>query len=181
MPGHKKRIRNWIIALVLLGLLVWGLYPSNKGPVDKGPHVTISPEALQSVPAGFIHWHPHLIIKVDGVEQSIPANIGINIGRVRDTDVGMEARMAPTHTHKADGIIHVENINARAKPETLTLGYFFYVWGKIFNSTCIFEYCNDKGTLTMTVNGNENQEFQNYLMHDKDEIMIEYTSKRGPS
>jgi hypothetical protein len=49
------------------------------------------------------------------------------------------------------------------------------VWGKNFNSSCIFEYCNGPdGKLTMTVNGKENFEFERYVMHDKDQIIIKY-------
>ena len=84
-------------------------------------------------------------------------------------------RMSPTHTHESDGTIHLENNMPWQKPETLTLGYFFKVWGKNFSSSCIFEYCNNKnGILTMTANGKENFEFDKYMMHDKDEIIIEY-------
>ena len=86
--------------------------------------------------------------------------------------------MSPTHTHDGTGEIHLENNNPRSKPETMTLGYFFYVWDKPFNSTCIFSYCADKGTLNMSINGKESTEFQNYLMHDKDDILISYASKK---
>ena len=127
-----------------------------------------------NVPQQPIHWHPHLRIIIKGEELNIPADIGIGIGNNIDNQIsGM--RMSPTHTHTGDGIIHLENNRPWDKPETLTLGYFFKVWGKNFNSSCIFEYCNnDNGRLTMNVNGKENFEFDNYFMHDKDEIIIEY-------
>ena len=126
------------------------------------------------VPQQPVHWHPKLKIIIKGEEQFIPPNIGISIGKNIDNQIsGM--RMSPTHTHESDGTIHLENNRPWEKPETLTLGYFFKVWGKNFNSSCIFEYCNgENGTLTMTVNGKPNQEFDNYVMHDKDEIVIEY-------
>ena len=66
--------------------------------------------------------------------------------------------------------------NNHPTKETVTLGYFFKVWGKTFNKDCIFDYCTDKGTLKMFVNGKENFDFENYFMHDKDEILIEYIS-----
>ena len=155
-------------------LIIWrlSLDRSDSGDIE----VTVRDDALQSIPVGSMHWHPRLTIKINGDAVPIPTNIGITIGRVADKSLsGM--RMSPTHTHESDGTIHLENLNPRSKPETLTLGYFFYVWDKPFNSTCIFEYCTSKGTLTMSVNGQENREFQNYLMHDKDEIVIEYDSK----
>ena len=131
-------------------------------------------ENTTRVPQQPIHWHPKLKIIIKGEEQFIPQGIGINIGNNMDNEIsGM--RMAPTHTHESDGTIHLENNRPWQKPETLTLGYFFKVWGKNFNSSCIFEYCNwENGNLKMAVNGNENFEFDNYMMHDKDEIIIEY-------
>ena len=126
------------------------------------------------VPQQPIHWHPKLKIIINGEEQFIPSGIGINIGNNLDNQIsGM--RMSPTHTHTGDGVIHMENDRPWQKPETLTLGYFFKVWGKNFNSSCIFEYCNGENEkLTMTANGKENFEFDKYMMHDKDEIIIEY-------
>ncbi len=109
-----------------------------------------------------IHWHPHLRIIINGEEQIIPANIGLG------------AVESPIHTHETDGILHMENEHPSA--DTVVLGYFFKVWGKAFNKECIFEYCTDKGSLKMTVNGKENNEFEKYFMQDKDEIVIEYQS-----
>jgi len=133
-----------------------------------------SPENVAGVPKQPIHWHPKLKIIIKGEEQFIPPNIGISIGNNIDNQIsGM--RMSPTHTHESDGTIHLENNKPWQKPETLTLGYFFKVWGKNFNSSCIFESCNGSdGTLTMTVNSKPNFEFDQYIMHDKDEIIIEY-------
>ena len=127
-----------------------------------------------AVPQQPVHWHPKLKIIIRGEEQLIPSGIGINIGNSIDYDIsGM--RMAPTHTHESDGTIHLENNRPWLKPETLTLGYFFRVWGRNFSSSCIFEYCNgENGTLKITLNGKENFEFDKYIMHDKDEIIIEY-------
>ena len=132
------------------------------------------PENAGGVPQYPIHWHPKLKIIIKGEEQLVPSGIGINIGNSIDYGIsGM--RMSPTHTHESDGTIHLENNKPWQKPETLTLGYFFGVWGKNFNSLCIFEYCNgESGHLKMTVNGKENFEFDKYIMHDKDEIIIEY-------
>ena len=125
-----------------------------------------------------IHWHPNLKIVINGEGQPIPTGIGINIGKNMDYEIsGM--RMSPTHTHESDGTIHLENNRPWQKPETLTLGYFFSVWDKKFSSSCIFEYCNNEnGTLTMAVNGKMNYEFDKYVMHDKDEIVIEYKQSK---
>ena len=132
------------------------------------------PENTTGVPQQPIHWHPKLKIIIKGEEQFIPQGIGINIGNNIDNQIS-SMRMSPTHTHESDGTIHLENNRPWQKPETLTLGYFFNVWEKNFNNSCIFEYCNgENGHLKMAVNGKENFEFDRYMMHDKDEIFIEY-------
>lgn len=130
------------------------------------------------VPRGSVHWHPRLTIRIDGREVLIPNNIGAGTGRIVDTHLsGMS--MSPTHTHESDGTLHIENLNPLSKPETLTLGYFFEVWGKTFTSECIFDSCTDKGKLKMYVNGMESAEFGSYAMHDGDEMVIEYATAGG--
>ena len=60
------------------------------------------------------------------------------------------------------------------KDET-RLKKWFQLWGKDFNSNCIFDKCNGPdGTIKIYVNGQENKEFENYLMKDGDNIEIKY-------
>jgi hypothetical protein len=152
-----------IFLMVVLVLLIVGCSQSNPQQETKG---------------NAVHLHPKLTIIIDGEQVPIPDDIGSRTGKIVDTHLsGM--RMSPTHTHESDGTIHVENNNPTIKPETLTLGYFFFVWDKTFNSECIFDHCTDKGTLTMVVNGNKNTEFENYVMQDGDDIVIEYKTNRG--
>ncbi|MEK6889723.1 MAG: hypothetical protein AABW82_02250 [Nanoarchaeota archaeon] len=173
-----KKIRNWsvfIAILILIVLMVFYLIPGYEIS-----NLNVDNEKLESnsIPPGAVHWHPRLSIIIDGKITPLTENLGHTEGRIIDTHLsGMG--MSPLHTHKEkDGTIHLENSNPSSKPETLALGYFFYVWDKVFNSTCIFEYCNDKGEMKMFVNGNENFEFQNYIMKDKDIIKIEYITKK---
>ena len=171
----KRRYTMSLIALVILSLSIWGILAiasKNTAP----PFTAELGEKVNSLPTGQVHWHPHLTISIDGKNVPIPPNIGLSIGRVVDTQLGMDRGMAPSHTHEGDGIIHIETLNARALPEVFTLGYFFYVWDKRFDKDCIFSYCTDTGLLRMTVNGVENNEYENYIMHDKDEIAITYTT-----
>ncbi len=132
------------------------------------------PQNINDIPQAPIHWHPKLKIIINGEEQFIPSDIGISVGNNIDNPIsGM--KMSPTHTHESDGTIHLENNRPWQKPETLTLGYFFKVWGKNFNSSCIFEYCNGQnGSLMMTVNGKPRREFDRYMMRDGDSIILEY-------
>lgn len=162
-------MKRKVIIFIVLSLFVIGItyffLNGDKIVLLNGKEVTI--------PEGNTHWHPHLTIIINGKQIAIPSDIGYKIGRIVDTDLsGME--MSPTHTHEGDGTIHIENINPAQKPETLTLGYFFYVWDKPFNSTCLFEFCTNNGTLKMYVNEAENDEYEDYIMHDGDDIVIEY-------
>lgn len=136
------------------------------------PKPQLTPTAAAT--ASPIHFHPNLTIILNGQKQTIPANIGITIGNNIDNEVsGM--RMSPIHTHDDTGKLHVEVANPSIKPEVTTLGYFFKVWGKTFNSSCVFEFCNGPaGRLRVFVNGKENSDFERYSMKDGDEIVIQF-------
>jgi len=112
-----------------------------------------------------IHWHPRLTILIKGEKQEIPA------------DFGLGAVHLPIHTHATDnkqGVLHMEMSGLVTKDET-KLSKWFQLWGKQFNSNCIFDTCNGSdGTVKMFVNGGENNEFENYLMKDGNIIEIKY-------
>ncbi len=160
-PLPIKKIRNWGILIVIVLLVIWFIISLIRGINER----TVVDESNLNfeTPRGAIHWHPRLTIEINGETYPIPANIGIG-----------QAHM-PIHTHETDGILHMEN--NRPTKKTVTLGYFFEVWGKKLSKDCIFEYCTDKGELKMYVNGEENFESENYFMQDKDDIRIEYISK----
>ena len=104
--------------------------------------------------AGF-HWHPELVIYIKGEKQELPENIGIG------------AIHQPIHTHDDSdkGIIHME-FQGLVRKEDTVIGRFFKNWGKDMRSF---------GTnMKMTVNGEENTEYENYVMHDKDKIELWY-------
>ena len=109
-----------------------------------------------------LHIHSELEIYINGVKQIIPANIGVS-----------NLYMRPVHTHDISGEIHIEGPCKR----DFVLGDFFKIWGKEFNSQCIFEYCKDNGSMSVFVNGIENNEFENIVLRDHQEIRIDYNSK----
>jgi hypothetical protein len=66
------------------------------------------------------HVHAHVSIIVDGVAQSVPANIGI-------VPAGPNGRcFYLVHTHDKSGLIHME----ADAPTTFTLGQVFAIWGQ---------------------------------------------------
>lgn len=144
----------WIIILVLIigggiSALVWFLATRPSIPESE----IISKQG--------IHRHVELSISILGQKQGISDNIGIGFG-------GHNA----IHTHGKDRIIHLE-FSGLVKKDDIKLGRFFKVWGKTFNKDCIFDKCNGvEGELEMFVNGEQNFEFENYIMQDEDKIEI---------
>ncbi len=101
------------------------------------------------------HVHAHLAIRVNGVNITIPANIGGPGGiwvshRLDRYGVG---GWAPIHTHTESGVLHVESNTIYP----FTLGDFFDIWGKTFtqtpNTLCALDYCTPSYTIHLFVDG----------------------------
>lgn len=112
-----------------------------------------------------LHWHPRVTVSIKGEKQEIPANLGLG------------AVHGKIHTHDTDnkeGVIHMEMKGLVVKEDT-RLAHFFQTWGRDFNSSKLFDKTNGpEGTVKMMVNGQENREFENYLMKDGDKIEVKY-------
>ena len=160
----SKKIRNWGIFLLVIGgflaLIFWTVAGANQNLED-----------CQNLPAEEInigshsnlamHIHPNIEIVIDGQKELIPANIGISPGVMR-----------PIHTHDSSGEIHVEGPCER----TFSLGDFFDVWNREFSSEGIFGNSAENGTLTVTVDGEENVQYESLVLRDGQNILIEYDS-----
>lgn len=110
-------------------------------------------EDSTTVSTNGLHWHPRLEIYVKGEQITIPPNTGLG------------AVHRPIHTHEDLPLIHLE-FEGRVAEDDIMLGRFFEVWGNDMRSF---------GTnMKMTVNGVESTEFENYLMKDKDVIILQY-------
>jgi hypothetical protein len=134
-----------VSVVVLVVVLGLAFWMSSTEKKDKASGNLISSRGL--------HWHPELAIYVKGVKQEIPTGIGLGA-----VEMGM-------HTHDSTGVIHLE-LQGTVLKEDIMLGKFFKNWGKDFKSF--------GSTVTMTVNGKDNTEFENYVMHDKDKIELHY-------
>jgi len=74
-------------------------------------------------------------------------------------------------------VIHLE-FGGVVHEDDIRLGKFFELWGKEFNSEQIFESkVDDKHRMMMIVNGEENTEFENYLLQEEDKLEIRYQSE----
>ena len=152
----------FIISIAVVGLLIWGSVAYNKSTIENYTAKTSREVALACTLDMYtkFHIHPVLKIVIDGQSQVIPANIGIR-----------NACMNAIHTHDATGLLHVE---APVKKD-FTLGDFFAVWQKEFNKDQILDSKVDKThTITLTVNDQPVDTFENTILVDKDNIVIEY-------
>lgn len=143
----KKQKIYWLVTAIAVLTLGWYGASAFSGSSNK----SIFREDI--VTRDGLHWHPILKIYAKGVEQEIPKDIGLGVVE------------QPIHTHDANGTIHLEFSGFVPKGDT-TLGQFFRVWGKDFNSF--------GANVKMTVNEKENVEFENYQMRDGDRIELRY-------
>jgi hypothetical protein len=105
---------------------------------------------------GFVeHIHAHLDVIVDRASVPIPAGIGVTepfVAANGDTLSAIDI-VAPVHTHRADGVLHIEN---DSPPLVLTLGDFFDIWQVRLTTDCLGSYCTGDGrTLRVYVNGEQ--------------------------
>lgn len=143
---------TWILGgltiLVFGGLIGWAAF--------KEQQVASKPPLEQCVEhAGLgMHIHPQLQITQDGQPVMIPANIGIE-----------PTCMRPIHTHDVSGMIHLEF----PVQHDFTLGEFFKVWGQPLHK--------DGYNLTMTVDGQANNDGEKLVLKDHQQIVLTYTKK----
>jgi hypothetical protein len=110
-----------------------------------------------------MHIHPVVTISLDGQPVAIPANIGISADCMRTV-----------HTHDETGTLHIES----PTEETFMLKHFFANWGQAFNKDELMDKkVNDGYTITITVDGAENSEFENLVLKDKQKIEIKAEKK----
>lgn len=142
-----KKIVLWGMGGGLTIVLIGGLvwYVASRPPIPESDIVS----------RNAFHWHSELAIYVKGQKLNIPPNIGI----------GAVHQSIHTHNDSDQGIIHLE-FQGLARKQDVTLGQFFKNWGKdirVFGAS-----------MKMLVNGEENTEYENYIMRDKDKIELRF-------
>ena len=124
------------------------------------------------------HDHVTLEIHVDGVQQTVESNIGIQT----EVCYGSENNMHAVHTHDTSGRLHIELNEAGDVP----LGVFFDIWGVHFNETGIFDYrTNSTHEMAMYVyqsgevatEDNRVNSFDEYLILNGETIEVHYRPK----
>ncbi len=165
-PVGENKIKNYIVFFVVVGLIAvffWWLVSSAFAGTKECKTKPATEINIGSHKDLKLHIHQDLQIIIDGVPQAIPANIGVLPNILR-----------PVHTHDSSGEIHVE---ALCTGRDFKLGDFFDIWGREFNSQCIFDKCLSTGneTLKMFVDSAESQEFENLVLRDGQQIIIMYS------
>jgi len=152
-----------IVSTVLFGFLSTtgntDLLEDNSWPIED--------TCLGSHSSDISHIHSSLSIFIEGEEYLIPQNIGIQ-------DSSCPDGMRGIHTHDDTGRLHIETPSQIDAP----IGAFFNIWGEVFNSEQIFDnHVNSDYEIVMLVNGEINNDFENYVMLDGDDISIEFLEK----
>ena len=136
-----------VVAILLVGLF---LYPKLTAPKNGNTaSAKGAPCLVPNLPL-LQHIHPELTILVDGVKETIPANVGL-----------IECERA-IHVHDDTGIIHVE---AQDKRE-YRLGDFFAVWRKPID--------RDGYSLEVTADKKPVSDPENLFFEDLQKIVINY-------
>lgn len=158
---NKSIIWAIVLAVVIVGGVMW-----SKNLQENDPNL---------ISANGIHWHPTLSIVINGEQQDIPSNIGLVGGHypIHTHDEVADQRETG-EVHENEKPLHLE-FGSAVRTEDVRLGNFFDIWGKTFNSECIFDNCNSsESKVSMTVNGEPNTDFEEYIMQDGDRIEIRY-------
>lgn len=150
-----------IFGIIFVGIGVWFFWSK-----------TSTPESEIVANQG-IHWHPELKIVIKGEKVKVPANTGIGMQYAGNPLYDPMMMMTNMHTHDLSGMIHWEVMQGPVRKDDVRLANFFSVWGKKLDDSCILEYCNgSEGAVKMSVNGQSNSEFENYVIRDGDKIEI---------
>lgn len=147
---HKRLLPVLGLVTVLLVLGLWQRFSPKPVHFGNTP-VACIPDHENLVQ----HFHAVVNIAVDGVPETIPANVGIKSNC-----------MAEVHTHDASGEVHVESLQAEKQ---FRLGDFFAVWGQSITRPGY--------NLQLLVNGQNSTSGGNVVLQDDQRIELHYTKK----
>jgi hypothetical protein len=117
--------------------------------------------ALLDAESEVTHTHTELIVIVDGEAVEVPANIGV------DEAAG---KIAALHTHRTDGILHVES---PVQEDRYTLDQFYQLYGVGSTKTDICKKYSETGLCTMKIVSEQNGETDmNQILQDGDRITL---------
>jgi hypothetical protein len=164
-----------VVAAVIIGIVALsGGDKSDPAAAQEGLQVTPGPwqpltaglkdrsDALK-LPApsdSIYHVHAQLKVYVDGKQQPVPADIGIDAAG---------NYLASLHTHDAKGVIHMEAVEVFP----FTLGEFFDIWGVKYTPTQLGAFRPGKGLVLETyLNGKKVPNGPAVKMKQGDRIVV---------
>ena len=122
-----------VVILLVVAAYVGVAYVFKPGPTSYNVVMDCGAEGTAA------HYHPLLVINVNGARQSVPADIGVtNTPDLTNPSYYCTSGLHMLHTHETTGIIHVEL--PFVPPPTPTLGDFFTIWGQYLNSGQVWRY-----------------------------------------
>lgn len=152
-----------IVAAAALILIVGGMAWASHSAQQVATQEANNPDVISTTG---IHWHPELTILVKGKPVTIPQNMGFGSQYASMRGYSPAEQASPIHTHEDVPRIHLEFANGPVYKEDVMLGQFFKVWGKDMRSF--------GSNMRMTVNGVPNTDYENYVMHDGDKIVLTF-------
>ena len=178
-------IEQWLLSAAAVATVVFlGIALFQPGVFDPEPDWDVSDGCLggtdHSEVAISFHYHPNLKVIVDGQQIQIEANTGID-------QIGCRGGMRWIHVHDASETgfttLHIETPDKMNVP----LGAFFEIWerdgGPSLDGDRNFDIDRsgvsdwEEYDISMTVNGESNDKFEEYVMLDHDDIEIILVSK----
>ena len=151
----KKYVWIGVVVSVIAVLLGWGKISGTTKPIAFWNGTSI--QCLSNGHTNLaMHIHQTFSIKVDGVAEEIPANIGISANC-----------MSEVHTHDATGKIHIEAVTGSKQ---FTLKDFFTVWGKSMERPGYIA--------SLVVNGAQHPEMGDLVFADNQDIALLYVSDK---
>lgn len=171
MPALIKQ-KRFIISLAVITCLIalsaiwlWRSLSDNSDQTSQADAVDprtrlIKQTLIQEDTSLSVDFTFNLQLTINGQPQAIPANYG-----------QFPDGKAIFNAASANGDIHVQS------PENtkFTLKDFFLYWGGQFNQLCLLNHCSsESGKVTMTVNDQPNDQFENYVIQPNDRIVITY-------
>lgn len=155
---NKTQIIILIILIVIAGLFGLGKALENKESAEISYFQDTEIACLKDGHVNLAdHIHPELKIYIDGEQQKIPANVGID-----------QECMSEVHTHDGTGKIHVESF-IPGRVSQMGLINLFDVWGT--------EVEKESYDLEIIQDGQVKNSIEEVNFIDKSIIELKYTSK----
>ena len=178
---------QWLISIAAVftaGFFAVAIY--QPGVFDPEPDWDVSDGCLGGLDHADVgiseHYHPNLKVIVDGQQLPIDPNTGIN-------QTGCREGMRWIHVHDASDSgftrLHIETPSKMNVP----LGAFFEIWDrqggpklmgpddKTFDVNRNGVSDREEFDISLTVNGESNDKFEEYIMEDYDDIELIFVSK----